>query len=142
MENADRKLYATQFHPEVTHTREGRKIISNFVDFSCLNSAWASYAKCISNNDEKETLRGINLDIYEGEKISKDKKSVAFSILFEAPDRTLTTEEVDAEIKKILKNDIKVHANCAFVPTFIGDGAFVNAEFDDEVEVDVEVEIV
>lgn len=41
-------------------------------------------------------------DLYEGEKISKDKKSVAFSILFEAPDRTLTTEEVDNEIKKIL----------------------------------------
>ena len=35
MEDADRKLYATQFHPEVTHTREGRKIISNFVYTIC-----------------------------------------------------------------------------------------------------------
>ena len=35
MENAERKLYATQFHPEVTHTREGRKIISNFVYTIC-----------------------------------------------------------------------------------------------------------
>lgn len=35
MENADAKLYATQFHPEVTHTVEGRKIISNFVYTIC-----------------------------------------------------------------------------------------------------------
>ncbi|MBQ6574793.1 MAG: glutamine-hydrolyzing GMP synthase [Lachnospiraceae bacterium] len=35
MEDPSRKLYATQFHPEVTHTREGRKIISNFVYTIC-----------------------------------------------------------------------------------------------------------
>ncbi|MCR5688291.1 MAG: glutamine-hydrolyzing GMP synthase [Lachnospiraceae bacterium] len=35
MENAAKKLYATQFHPEVTHTREGRKILSNFVYTIC-----------------------------------------------------------------------------------------------------------
>lgn len=35
MEDGGRKLYATQFHPEVTHTREGRKIISNFVYTIC-----------------------------------------------------------------------------------------------------------
>ena len=34
---------------------------------------------------------------------------------------------INAEIKKVLNSDIKVHANCAFVPTFIGDAAFVNA---------------
>ena len=35
MEDDSRKLYATQFHPEVTHTREGKKIISNFVYTVC-----------------------------------------------------------------------------------------------------------
>ena len=35
MEDPGRRLYATQFHPEVTHTREGRKIISNFVYTIC-----------------------------------------------------------------------------------------------------------
>ncbi|MBR2530510.1 MAG: glutamine-hydrolyzing GMP synthase, partial [Lachnospiraceae bacterium] len=35
MEDGRRRLYATQFHPEVTHTREGRKIISNFVYTIC-----------------------------------------------------------------------------------------------------------
>lgn len=35
MEDESRKIYATQFHPEVTHTREGKKIISNFVYTIC-----------------------------------------------------------------------------------------------------------
>lgn len=35
MENVARKLYATQFHPEVLHTREGQKMLSNFVFNVC-----------------------------------------------------------------------------------------------------------
>lgn len=35
MENADRKLYAVQFHPEVMHTQEGTKMLSNFVFNVC-----------------------------------------------------------------------------------------------------------
>lgn len=35
MENAERKLYAVQFHPEVVHTVEGTKMLSNFVYNVC-----------------------------------------------------------------------------------------------------------
>ncbi|SDA37683.1 GMP synthase (glutamine-hydrolysing) [Lachnospiraceae bacterium G11] len=35
MENASRGLYATQFHPEVMHTVDGKKMISNFVYTIC-----------------------------------------------------------------------------------------------------------
>ncbi len=35
MEDTSRKLYATQFHPEVVHTPEGQKILSNFVYKIC-----------------------------------------------------------------------------------------------------------
>ena len=35
MECAERKLYATQYHPEVLHTEEGQKMISNFVYNVC-----------------------------------------------------------------------------------------------------------
>ena len=35
MENPDKKLYATQFHPEVMHTAEGMKMLSNFVYKVC-----------------------------------------------------------------------------------------------------------
>ena len=35
MENTEKKLYATQFHPEVLHTQEGQKMLSNFVFRVC-----------------------------------------------------------------------------------------------------------
>ena len=35
MENAEKKLYAVQFHPEVMHTQEGTKMLSNFVYDVC-----------------------------------------------------------------------------------------------------------
>lgn len=35
MENRERKLYAVQFHPEVMHTKEGMKMLSNFVYQVC-----------------------------------------------------------------------------------------------------------
>ncbi len=35
LENPEKKLYATQFHPEVLHTREGQKMLANFVFNVC-----------------------------------------------------------------------------------------------------------
>lgn len=35
MENAERKLYATQFHPEVMHAQEGMKMLQSFVKDIC-----------------------------------------------------------------------------------------------------------
>ena len=35
MENAQRKLYAVQFHPEVTHTQFGKRILHNFLYNVC-----------------------------------------------------------------------------------------------------------
>ena len=35
VQNVDKKLYATQFHPEVLHTQEGKKMLSNFVYNVC-----------------------------------------------------------------------------------------------------------
>ena len=43
---------------------------------------------------------------------------------------------MNVEIKKILGSEVKIHANCAIVPVFIGIGAFVNVECEDEVDVD------
>ncbi len=42
-------------------------------------------------------------DIYQGEQIGQDKKSVAFSLTFRAEDRTLVDEEVTKIFDKILK---------------------------------------
>ncbi|MFH1885723.1 MAG: glutamine-hydrolyzing GMP synthase [Pseudomonadota bacterium] len=40
-ENPDRKLYALQFHPEVTHTPQGSRMLENFVKKACrAEPAW------------------------------------------------------------------------------------------------------
>ena len=66
------------------------------------------------------------------------KKQIAFNVLPQVGEfigeETKLEWDMNVEIKKILKSDIKVHANAAFVPTFIGDGCFVNVEFDNEVD--------
>jgi phenylalanyl-tRNA synthetase beta chain len=49
-------------------------------------------------------LENVTLfDVYKGKQISDDKKSVAFSLIFRAEDRTLTDEEAEKTIKRILK---------------------------------------
>lgn len=41
-ENAEKNLYAVQFHPEVLHTVEGQKIFSNFVDICKCRRDWTA----------------------------------------------------------------------------------------------------
>ena len=41
MENADRRIYTTQFHPEVKHTEYGQQLLKNFLfDICGLEAAW------------------------------------------------------------------------------------------------------
>ena len=42
-------------------------------------------------------------DVYEGEQLGKDEKSLAYSIRFRAADRTLEDKDVTAVMDKILK---------------------------------------
>ena len=42
-------------------------------------------------------------DIYRGEKLGPGRKSVAFAITLRAPDRTLTDDEINAAMEKVLK---------------------------------------
>ena len=67
-------------------------------------------------------------------------KQIAFNILPQVGefigDETKQEWAINVEIKRVLGDNIKVHANCAFVPAFIGIGAFVNVECGKEVDVD------
>ncbi len=78
----------------------------------------------------------LNETLVDNEQIFK--KQIAFNVLPQVGEfigeETSLEWAINAEIKKVLNTDIKVHANCAFVPTFIGDAAFVNAEFEDEID--------
>ena len=57
---------------------------------------WAELRRCIlaARAQHLESLEFF--DVYRGEQVPAGKKSVAFSLTFRAPDRTLTGEEVDA----------------------------------------------
>jgi len=50
-------------------------------------------------------------DVYTGEKVASDKKSIALSLKFQEPTRTLTDEEVMEVFRKIIKDvEIKLNA--------------------------------
>ena len=67
-------------------------------------------------------------------------KQIAFNVLPQVGefigDETKKEWLANVEIKKVLSADIKVHANCAVIPAFIGIGAFVNVECQKEVDVE------
>jgi phenylalanyl-tRNA synthetase beta chain len=54
--------------------------------------------------EEHELVRRAQLfDVYEGERIPPDKKSLAFSVTYQSPDHTLTDEEVARAQRAILE---------------------------------------
>ncbi len=67
-------------------------------------------------------------------------KQIAFNVIPQIGDfigeETQCEWAMNAETKKILGGGVKVHANCAIVPAFIGTGLFVNVECEHEVDVD------
>ena len=67
-------------------------------------------------------------------------KQIAFNLIPQVGefigDETSFEWAVNAETKKILARDIRVHANFAVVPAFIGAAQYVNVECDEDVDVD------
>jgi phenylalanyl-tRNA synthetase beta chain len=64
---------------------------------------------CIRSSS-KGLLRDVSLfDIYTGDKLPAGKKSVAFSLVLRADDRSLTAQEADSEIAGILEELDKVY---------------------------------
>ena len=67
-------------------------------------------------------------------------KQIAFNVLPQVGefigDETQKEWIMNVEIKKVLGGDVKVHANCAVIPAFVGIGEFVNVECEQEVDVD------
>lgn len=68
------------------------------------------------------------------------KKQIAFNVLPQVGEfigeETKFEWAVNAETKKVLGGDMRVHANCAFVPAFIGAALYVNVECAADVDVD------
>lgn len=66
--------------------------------------SWGDVVKAVKES-AGEFLSAIKLfDVYRSASIGKDKKSMAFNMVFLSYERTLTVEEIDAAIKSVLKN--------------------------------------
>lgn len=67
-------------------------------------------------------------------------KQIAFNVLPQIGefmgDETHQEWQINAETKKVLGSNIKIHANCAVIPSFIGSAEYVNVECEDEVDAD------
>lgn len=76
------------------------------IDISILtdkNAEVGTFQKAILEADQLITEVKL-FDIYEGDRIDANKKAVAFSITLQAPDRTLTEEDMLTTQKKIFTN--------------------------------------
>ena len=60
MENAKKKIYCLQFHPEVKHTAGGKKIIENFLKITSAKRDWSM--KNFINDSVKEIRKTIGND--------------------------------------------------------------------------------
>jgi len=60
MENAKKKIYCLQFHPEVKHTAGGKKIIENFLKITGVKRNWSM--KNFINDSVKEIRKTIGND--------------------------------------------------------------------------------
>ena len=110
-ENPDKKLYAVQFHPEVLHTAEGKKILSNFVDICGCSRDWKM------NTFVSDTIDKLKNKIGNGKVLCALSggvdSSVAAVLLSKAVGKNLTCVFVDhgllrkneaAEVEDVFKN--------------------------------------
>ncbi len=130
-ENPARKLYAVQFHPEVVHTVEGRKIFANFVDLCGCARDWQM------SSFVADTVKNLKAKIGGGKVLCALSggvdSSVAAALLSKAVGKNLTCVFVDhgllrkneaAEVEAVFSrfdlNFIKIDAGERFLGKLSG----------------------
>ena len=87
-------------HKELPKFPEVRRDLSLLLD----KSVTFDQIRDIAAKTERKLLTRINLfDIYEGERIEKNKKSYAVSFFLQDPEATLTDERIDRIMKKLME---------------------------------------
>ena len=85
----------------------------------------------------------MNESLADNQKVFE--KQIAFNAIPQVDefigDETKYEWSINAETKKILGHEVKVHANCAIIPAFVGSAAYVNVECMQDVDVDEVAEL-
>ena len=104
MADEDRRFYALQFHPEVTHTRQGKRILERFVRGICdCNALWTArniIEESISNIRKKVGNEQVILGLSGGV-----DSSVVAALLHEAIGDQLTCVFVDTGLLRLHEGD-------------------------------------
>jgi aspartate-semialdehyde dehydrogenase len=104
----------------------------------------AYIATSFYGKDAMDELFNQTRKIFMNSPITEDqqvfKKQIAFNVLPQVGEfigeETQSEWAFNAETKKVLGGNMKIHANCAFVPVFIGSALFVNVECASDVDID------
>ena len=94
---------------EISDTKKQYKALPKFpatardLSFVCDRSLEVGSVEEVIRKASGKLIENVELfDIYTGERLGADKKSVSFRLTFRAPDRTLTDEDVNKAIDKVL----------------------------------------
>ena len=98
----------------------------------------------IYGKDAMDELFNQTRKIFMNDTLADDQKvfhkQIAFNVIPQVEefigDETACEWAINAQTKKIWGGDIKIHANCAVIPAFIGSAQYVNVECTSEVDVD------
>lgn len=140
--NADTKIVAVPSALTTQMLLPLSKVNERFLLKRIIASAYISTS--VYGKDAMDELFNQTRKIYMNTTLADDeqvfKKQIAFNVLPQVGEfigeETKFEWLVNAETKKVLNGNMKVHANCAFVPAFIGAALYVNAECAKEVDVD------
>ena len=100
----DKITYSVHDYTPVNKYPNVRRDLSLLLDNNVSFDELEKIAKSIDNN----VLKSVNLfDVYNGDKLPKDKKSYALSFIFEDFSKTLTDKYIDGIMKKLIKEYIK-----------------------------------
>ena len=132
MENADKKLYAMQYHPEVLHTEHGKEMLHNFLFEVCKCSGTWTMA-----NYAKQAVEDVRRTVGDGKVVlalsGGVDSSVAAALISRAVGNQLTCifvdhglmrknegDEVEAAFKDSGMNFIRVDASDRFLSKLAG----------------------
>ncbi|MGN0818940.1 MAG: phenylalanine--tRNA ligase subunit beta [Christensenellaceae bacterium] len=110
----DKRIYIAELdYEKLSESFDGAICFKNYSKYPSVERDLALVCDGeISNRSVVDTILSANVrnlidvslfDVYTGERIEKGKKSLAYRLTFSSEEKTLSVEEVDAYIKKILK---------------------------------------